>query len=59
MTVMLTSISDTDPHTIRETWIGMVWMLGVGQFGLYVGLPQWILWYVRCRISRRRAFSLE
>jgi hypothetical protein len=31
MTVMLTVMSDMDPHTIIVTWIGMVRMLGVGQ----------------------------
>jgi hypothetical protein len=28
---MLTIMSGMDPHTITETWIGMVGMLGVGQ----------------------------
>jgi hypothetical protein len=31
MTAMLTIMSGMDPHTITETWIGMVGMLGVGQ----------------------------
>jgi hypothetical protein len=31
MTAMLTIMSGIDPHTIIETWIGMVGMLGVGQ----------------------------
>jgi hypothetical protein len=29
MTVILTVMCGMDPHTIRETWIGMVVMLGV------------------------------
>jgi hypothetical protein len=32
MTVVLTVMSGMDPHTIRVTWVGMVGMLGVGQF---------------------------
>jgi hypothetical protein len=28
---MLMVMSDMNPHTIRETWIGTVGMLGVGQ----------------------------
>jgi hypothetical protein len=31
MIVVLTIMSGMDPHTIRESWIGMVGMLGVGQ----------------------------
>jgi low temperature requirement protein LtrA len=27
MTVMLTVMSGMDPHMIRVTWIGMVWMV--------------------------------
>jgi hypothetical protein len=34
MIAVLTVMSSMDPHTIRETWISMVWMLGVGGFGL-------------------------
>jgi hypothetical protein len=30
MTVMLTVMNGMDPHTIRETWIGMVEMLDFG-----------------------------
>jgi hypothetical protein len=31
MTFMLMVMSDMNSHTIRETWIGTVGMLGVGQ----------------------------
>jgi hypothetical protein len=45
MTVMLTVMSSMDPHMIRVTWIGMVWMLGwlVSLF-FYVELSKWTLW---------------
>jgi hypothetical protein len=33
MIVMLTIMSDMDPHAIRVTWIGMVGMLRFGQHG--------------------------
>jgi hypothetical protein len=53
MTDMLTVMSGMVPHTIRVTWVGMVEMLGVGQSCTYFEPPQWTLWYVRCRVSRR------
>jgi hypothetical protein len=45
MTAVLTVMSSMDPHTIRVTWIGMVWMLGwlVSLF-FYVELSKWTLW---------------
>jgi hypothetical protein len=33
-TAMLTVLSGMDPHTIRETWIGMVGMVGQLYFRL-------------------------
>jgi hypothetical protein len=33
MIVVVMVMNGIDPHTIRETWIGMVGMLGVGQLG--------------------------
>jgi hypothetical protein len=59
MTVVLMVMSGMDPCTIRVTWVGMVGMLGVGQSCALVELPQWTLWYVQCRVLRRRAFGIS
>jgi hypothetical protein len=34
MIVVFTDMSGMDPQMIRVTWIGMVGMLGFGQYGL-------------------------
>jgi hypothetical protein len=50
MIVVLTVMSGMDPHTIRVTWVSMVGMLGVGQFG-HLGRAT-VVDSVVCLISR-------
>jgi hypothetical protein len=58
MKTVLTVMSGMDPHTIRETWVGMDGKLGVSQSFVLgqTAIVDSVVGLMSC--SRRRTFSL-